>query len=109
MIGLRSALKGIERVQVDGEILQEDLKDAWEVLAEAIQTVMRKGGLPNPYERMKSLTRGARITREEMREFIRGLDLPQKDKERLLSCAPEDYIGRASELVRNIMTTEKKG
>ena len=64
VIGLRSALKGIERVQVDGEMLQKDLKDAWEVLAEAIQTVMRKGGLPDPYERMKSLTRGARITRK---------------------------------------------
>ena len=104
VVGLQSALKGIERVQINNDRLREDLKDAWEVLAEAVQTVMRKEGFANPYERMKALTRGARITREEMQEFIRGLDLPKADKERLLSTAPGDYTGCAAELVRHIVS-----
>jgi len=67
-----------------------------------VQTVMRKEGHANPYERMKALTRGARITREEMQEFIRGLDLPEADKERLLSASPGAYTGCAADLVRHI-------
>jgi adenylosuccinate lyase len=102
VVGLRSALKGIERVQVDNDVLQKDLENAWEVLGEAVQTVMRKEGCPNPYERMKALTRGARITREEMQEFIRDLDLPEADKERLLSVSPGAYVGYAADLVRHI-------
>lgn len=107
VVSLKSALKGIERVQVNVEVLREDLENSWEVLAEAVQTVMRKEGLADPYERMKALTRGAGITRKEMTEFIRGLDLPPSDKERLLAATPGDYTGCAADLVRHI--TEEKG
>jgi adenylosuccinate lyase len=102
VVGLQSALKGIERVQINKDVLRADLENAWEVLAEAVQTVMRKEGFANPYERMKALTRGAGITREEIQEFIRGLGLPKSDEERLLSTAPGDYTGCASDLVRHI-------
>jgi adenylosuccinate lyase len=108
VVGLRSALKGIERVQVNDDLLREDLENAWEVLAEAVQTVMRKEGLTNPYERMKALTRGARITREEMMEFVRGLDLPTADKERLLVTTPAGYTGYAADLVRHILDDKGK-
>ena len=102
IVGLQSALKGIERVQVDEGALRKDLENAWEVLAEAVQTVMRKEGFPNPYERMKALTRGTKITGDEMHEFVRGLELPEADKKRLLSTRPADYTGCATDLVRHI-------
>lgn len=108
VVGLRSALKGIERVQINNEMLRHDLENAWEVLAEAVQTVMRKDGLADPYERMKALTRGARITEDKMREFVGSLDLPKTDKERLLAITPSDYTGYAADLVRHIKTKRGK-
>jgi len=101
-VGLQSALKGIARVEVNNEALHEDLDNAWEVLAEAVQTVMRKAGYANPYEQMKDLTRGTEITREEMQVFIRSLKLPKEDKDRLLSVIPATYTGCAEYLVRHI-------
>ena len=102
VVGLRSALKGIARVEVEREAMRADLDDAWEVLAEAVQTVMRKAGYAQSYERMKDLTRGARITREEMEAFISGLDLPEEEKTRLLRLTPATYVGLAPRLVRHI-------
>jgi adenylosuccinate lyase len=102
LLGLRSTLRGLGRVQVDENALRRDLADAWEVLAEAVQMVMRKAGFENPYERMKALTRGTAITREEMQSFINGLDLPAEDRERLLALTPEAYTGIATELVKHI-------
>jgi adenylosuccinate lyase len=101
-VGLRSALKGIARVEADREAMRGDLDDAWEVLAEAVQTVMRKAGYPQSYERMKDLTRGSRITKVEMEAFISGLDLPEEEKTRLLSLTPATYVGLAPRLVRHI-------
>jgi adenylosuccinate lyase len=109
VVGLQSALRGVERVQVDENALRKDLENAWEVLAEAVQTVMRKEGFPNPYERMKALTRGVRITGEEMQEFVRSLELPEADKERLLSTRPADYTGCAADLVRHVTAKKKDG
>ncbi|MFH1491680.1 MAG: adenylosuccinate lyase [Pseudomonadota bacterium] len=103
LIGLKSTMRGLGRVAVDEKVLQRDLEGSWEVLAEAIQMVMRKAGFANPYERMKELTRGTAITREEMRSFIQGLDLPEEEKERLLALTPATYTGLARELVACIL------
>ena len=82
------------------EALADDLDNAWEVLAEPIQTVMRRFGLPQPYEQLKKFTRGQAMTRELMQGFIAGLPLPQEEKERLLALTPAAYLGKAAELAR---------
>ena len=102
VVALEYARKGLATVCVDADRLRADLGDAWEVFSEAVQTVMRKSGLENPYERMKTLTRGAAITRETLHALIRGLDLPEGDRERLLSLTPEAYTGIAARLVDHI-------
>jgi len=102
LIGLKSSLRGIGRVEIDREALRADLDDSWEVLAEAVQTIMRKAGYAQSYERMKDLTRGAKITKKEMEAFISGLDLPEEDKKRLLALTPATYVGLAPRLVRHI-------
>ena len=102
VLALESTLKGLARVQINEAALKKDLADRWEVLAEAVQTVMRKAGIGNPYEKMKELTRGQEINQEKMQSFIQGLDLPEADKERLLALTPDGYIGIASKLIHNI-------
>jgi adenylosuccinate lyase len=72
------------------------------VLAEAVQTVMRRYGLPEPYEQLKALTRGQGITRESMRQFITGLALPEPAKQRLLELSPASYVGLAAELAKTV-------
>ena len=100
VLALHSAIRGVGRVAVDEAVLQQDLEERWEVLAEAVQTVMRKTGHADPYEQMKALTRGQDITRETIQAFIRELDLPEEDKVRLLALSPATYIGLAEELAR---------
>ncbi len=102
LIALRSSIRGIERVSIENETIRRDLCNAWEVLAEAIQTVMRKAGIKNPYERMKELTRGKSLTREDLGAFIQDLGLPEDDRKRLLELTPETYTGIAKELLRHI-------
>lgn len=97
-----STLRGLAKLEANPPRLAEDLADAWEVLAEPIQTVMRRHGLPNPYEQLKELTRGKGISREAIAAFIAGLPLPAEAKERLLSLTPAAYIGKAAELARRI-------
>jgi adenylosuccinate lyase len=87
---------------VNPDRVAADLDNSWEVLAEAVQTVMRRYGLPEPYEQLKALTRGQGITRDSMREFIGGLALPADAKQRLLALTPGSYIGLADELARKI-------
>jgi adenylosuccinate lyase len=99
-IALDSLSKGVSKLQVDATRLNADLDASWEVLAEAVQTVMRRHGLPNPYEQLKALTRGQGITRESMRVFIETLALPESDKRRLLEMTPGSYIGLAEQLAR---------
>ena len=100
LIAIRSTLKGLGKLELNRERLAEDLDRNWEVLAEPIQTVMRKVGMDHPYERLKELTRGRRVTAEIMQEFVKGLDLPKADKERLLKLSPSTYVGLAAKLAR---------
>ena len=102
VLGYESLLKGLDKLEVNEAALAEDLDGAWEVLAEPIQTVMRRYALPNPYERLKELTRGKAITRESIREFIQTLELPEAEKTRLLAMTPGNYTGKAEELARKI-------
>ncbi|MBF0261922.1 MAG: adenylosuccinate lyase [Magnetococcales bacterium] len=100
LLGYDSALKGIGKLEADPLRLAADLDNAWEVLAEPIQTVMRRYGLEKPYERLKALTRGRGITRAGIHAFIEGLEIPVEAKERLLALTPAGYIGLATRLSR---------
>ncbi len=101
-LAIKSAIRGIGRVSVDRDAINNDLTDAWEVLAEPVQTVMRKAGIENPYERMKALSRGKKITQDDLHAFINSLALPQEDKKRLLNLTPVTYTGIASRLIKHI-------
>src|SRR5690606_16926668 len=98
LVGYGALLRGLGKLSANPERLAEDLDTAWEVLAEAVQTVMRRHGLPNPYEQLKALTRGHGISEASMREFIAGLDLPEDAKQRLLALTPGRYTGLAATL-----------
>ncbi|MET0517325.1 MAG: adenylosuccinate lyase, partial [Burkholderiaceae bacterium] len=102
VLGYDSLLKGLDKLEINEAALADDLDSAWEVLAEPIQTVMRRYALPNPYERLKELTRGKAITRESIREFIEGLELPEAEKARLLALTPGNYTGKAVALAKRI-------
>jgi len=102
LVALESLKKGLGKLNVNAERIAADLDASWEVLAEAVQTVMRRYGLPEPYEQLKALTRGHGITKESMREFIGGLDLPAKTKQCLLELTPASYIGLAEALAKDI-------
>ena len=102
LVALESLAKGLGKLTVNAERLAADLDASWEVLAEAVQTVMRRYGLPEPYEQLKALTRGQGITRESMRAFITGLELPADAKQRLLKLTPGGYVGLAEGLARDI-------
>ena len=100
LIGLRSLERGLGKLRPDPARLAADLDQAWEVLAEAVQTVMRRHGLPEPYERLKALTRGARIDAEALQQFIASLELPEAVKARLTALTPASYTGLAATLAR---------
>nr|GMD17001.1 Adenylosuccinate lyase [Ipomoea batatas] len=102
LLAYRSALRGIAKLQVNEAALAEDLNQSWEVLAEPIQTVMRRYNVPEPYEKLKELTRGRTVTKESIREFIEGLEIPVNAKTTLLNLTPHTYIGAAAELAKNI-------
>ncbi|MGD9386872.1 MAG: adenylosuccinate lyase [Gammaproteobacteria bacterium] len=102
LIACASVLKGLERVEADPERLAADLDANWEVLGEAVQTVMRRHGLENPYEQLKELTRGRRIDAARLRQFIEGLELPTDAKQHLLELTPGTYTGHAAVLAREL-------
>ncbi|WP_046112869.1 adenylosuccinate lyase [Aquincola tertiaricarbonis] len=102
LLGYDSLLRGLDKLELNEAALADDLDAAWEVLAEPIQTVMRRYALPNPYERLKELTRGKGITREAMQQFVATLEIPEADKARLLALTPGAYTGKAAELARRI-------
>ena len=99
LLAYRSTLKGMGKLKLNEQKLAQDLDQAWEVLAEPIQTVMRKAGIEKPYEKLKELTRGNVIDRATIRDFINGLDLAADDKARLLAMTPAGYIGLAPRIV----------
>lgn len=101
LLACRGLERGLARIEPDRERLAEDLERHWEVLAEAVQTVMRRHGLPEPYERLKALTRGMTLDREALHAFISELELPEEEKRRLLDLAPATYLGYAAELARS--------
>ena len=102
MIAYRSCLRGISKLEVDSGALGADLDAAWEVLAEPIQTVMRRHGIDKPYERLKALTRGRSIDRQTLHEFIETLELPADEKTRLLELTPASYVGEAEDLADDV-------
>ncbi|MFT3896291.1 MAG: adenylosuccinate lyase [Thermomonas sp.] len=102
LIGFDSLQKGLGKLSANPERLAADLDAAWEVLAEAVQTVMRRHGLPNPYEQLKALTRGQGISEASMRNFIESLDLPAEAKQRLLAMTPASYTGLAEKLAKDV-------
>jgi len=99
LIGIVNTRTGLRSIDVDVEALTAELDGAWEVLGEAVQSLMRLRGLDQPYERLKELTRGQQITRERLQDFIRELQLPAEDEKRLLELAPSSYTGLAGRLV----------
>jgi len=102
LVALDSLGKGLGKLTVAPEKIDADLDASWEVLAEAVQTVMRRHGLPSPYEQLKALTRGQGITAESMREFVESLDLPEDARQRLLDLTPGTYTGLAGKMAREI-------
>jgi adenylosuccinate lyase len=97
-----SCLRGLNKLEVNPPRLAEDLDETWEVLAEPVQTVMRRYGIENPYEQLKDLTRGKGISKDALQGFIRGLAIPQEAKDQLLAMTPSSYIGYAAELAKKI-------
>ncbi|WP_374366170.1 adenylosuccinate lyase [Piscinibacter sp.] len=103
LLGYDSLLRGLDKLEINREALAADLDAAWEVLAEPIQTVMRRYSLPNPYERLKELTRGKAITREAIAAFIDTLtDLPEAERARLKALTPGNYTGAAAALAKRL-------
>jgi adenylosuccinate lyase len=102
LLALDSCQKGLEKLEADSERIARDLDASPEVLAEAVQTVMRRYGVTDAYEQLKSLTRGQAITRDLLETFIRDLDIPEPERRRLAALQPSDYIGLAADLARDI-------
>lgn len=102
LIAYQSSLKGISKLEVNPKRLNEDLENAWEVLAEPIQTVMRRYAIEEPYEKLKELTRGHAMTKETLQNFIAKLEIPASAKAELLELTPHGYIGNAIEQAKRI-------
>ena len=105
-LATQSLLTGLRKLEADAPRMQADLQQSWEVLGEAVQTVMRRHGHADAYEQLKRLTRGSAITRESLAEFIRSVDLPPGERERLLAMTPGTYIGDAAQLARQAAGSE---
>ena len=101
-IAMSSLQKGFGKLQLNEARIQQDVENAWEVLGEAIQTVMRRYGIPEPYEKLKELTRGQAVSKEILAELIATLEIPEDEKKRLLELSPERYIGLAASLARDV-------
>jgi adenylosuccinate lyase len=102
LIAYQSMLKGLNKLEVNVEVIEADLDANWEVLAEPIQTVMRRYGIENPYEKLKELTRGKKINQQAFQKFIETLDIPENARKQLLRLTPHNYIGNAIEQTKNL-------
>lgn len=107
VIAYASLLKGLSKLQVNRQVLAEDLDRSWEVLAEPIQTVMRLYGIENPYEQLKTLTRGKAISAEILADFVQTLDIPDAAKQHLLTLTPAGYTGNAADMARSLGQDEQ--
>ena len=96
--GIKETLKGLDRVSINKELIENELSNNWELLAEPIQTILRKNNIQDAYNKLKELTRGKNITKEIIKEFINNLDINKEDKEILLNLTPNTYIGLANKL-----------
>lgn len=106
IIAYRSLEKGLGKLEIDSFELAQDLEANWEVLGEAVQTVMRRHGIPEPYEKLKELTRGQRIDPTRLQAFINALDIPQDARAKLLALTPSEYTGLATDLARSALLQE---
>ena len=103
LLAYESCLKGLNKLEANPQKLAEDLNNSWEVLAEPIQTVMRRYNIENAYDKLKELTRGkGGINKESLAAFIQTLDIPEREKQRLQALSPETYLGKAAELAKRI-------
>ena len=98
-LALKNIQKGLSRIVINKIQMENELDNHWEVLAEAVQTILRKAGKPDAYEQLKVLTQGQSIDSTSMTKFLSGLKIPEEDKQKLLSLTPNSYIGIAAKLV----------
>jgi len=101
-IAYSSMMRGLNKLEINPGALEAELDNNWEVLAEPIQTVMRRYGIEKPYEKLKELTRGKKVNQQIMQEFVENLDMPQEGKDLLINMTPMNYIGNAIEQTKNI-------
>jgi adenylosuccinate lyase len=101
-LGYAALQRGLDKLEADAPAMLADLDANWALLAEPVQTVMRRYGIAEPYEKLKKFTRGARVSKAEMQAFIQSLEIPQAAKARLLKLSPQNYIGKAAELARRV-------
>lgn len=102
VLAYTSLSTGLGKLELNEEALAEDLDASWEVLAEPIQTVMRRFGVQGAYEQLKEVTRGKTVTAEALHGLIRSLEIPEAEKERLLAMTPSSYVGKAAELAKRV-------
>ncbi len=102
-LAIASIRQGLRKLEINSEQLNKDLESSWEIIGEAIQTVMRRYGVPEPYEKLKAFTRGKSISPENLRSFICTLDIPDQAKKQLIALTPQQYVGYAPELAKNII------
>jgi adenylosuccinate lyase len=102
LIAIKSVIRGLGKLQANPEAIARDIEQSWEVIGEAIQTVMRRYGIPEPYEKLKELTRGNVVDQKLMREFIGSLQIPEDAKQRLLQLKPSSYTGLAESLAKKL-------
>jgi adenylosuccinate lyase len=97
LIAYRATLKGMSKLELNAAVIDKEIDDCWEILAEPIQTVMRRYRIEKPYEKLKELTRGKQINQEAVQEFVKGLSIPDDAKQELLQLTPRKYLGNASQ------------
>jgi len=102
LISYQSLVRGLNKLEINADVINADLDSSWEVLAEPVQTVMRRYGIENPYEKLKELTRGKAITQQAFHDFIRSLELPEAARDGLLKLTPHNYIGNAVEQTKKL-------
>ena len=107
LISFKSLEKGLKKIELNEKKIHEDLEGHWEILAEAIQTVMKKYGIKNPYEQLKEVTRGKTIDKKSLRRFVNDLEISNEDKEHLLSLTPSNYIGNSIEIIETYFKDSK--